>query len=233
LGYLLKAVGGACLFLASVALFNVELIALLEVGTCASGNTAFEIARPCPEGTGTDILLLTGSIFTGLIGLGLFIARGKPPWGRGRGSGLSTGLLAWGIFFGVTGAIVLYHSLTSETIGADGETGGAIVGVTFLLMGLPALAIAFWTAAGDLRGRSDPDQPVASAPWLPTHAGSSAGAPSGWISSIRPAPGSDASGVEPDDGDDLARLERLQRLRESGALTEAEFQAQKRRILGG
>ena len=50
---------GAGLFLGSLVLFNVKLIELLDTGTCASGNQPYEIARPCPEGTGTDMLLLT------------------------------------------------------------------------------------------------------------------------------------------------------------------------------
>ena len=46
-----------------------------------------------------------------------------------------------------------------------------------------------------------------------------------------------AHGAEPDAADDagdrIAALERLAKLRESGALTEAEFEAEKARILGG
>ena len=150
LGYLLKAVLGAALFVGAVVVFNVKLIALLETGTCASGNTPYEIARPCPEGTGTDMLLLVGSIFAGLVGAGLFAARGRPPWReRSRdGAVWSSGLLAWALFFSATGAVSLIHALSSETIGPDGELGGIIVGATFLLMGLPALPLVVSLAVG-------------------------------------------------------------------------------------
>jgi hypothetical protein len=45
--------------------------------------------------------------------------------------------------------------------------------------------------------------------------------------------GAAAPAPEPDPDDQLARLERLAALRASGALTEAEFEEQKRRLLGG
>ena len=50
-----------------------------------------------------------------------------------------------------------------------------------------------------------------------------------------PAPSGGSSGGQAgeSDGDNLAELERLAKLRDSGALTEAEFEQQKARILGG
>ena len=224
-----------------MAVFNVKLIALLETGTCASGNTAFEIARPCPEGTESDVLLLVASIFAGLLGLGLFAARGKPPWSERRGAMGATGLWAWAIFFTATGAVSLYHSLNPDSIPADGKLGGEIVGATFLFMGLPALAFALWVTLDGIRSRREdpgpghsPSGPLSS---LPTHASSVAGPTSGWIGSIKPAPPGAAATAAPEpagdagQGDSIERLERLQRLRESGALTEGEFQLQKNRIL--
>lgn len=75
------------------------------------------------------------------------------------------------------------------------------------------------------------------APAAPTYA-DDAGEP-GWASTMRMgsqamrdfSAGSAAAGGTAD-GDSSAQLERLQRLREQGALTQAEFEAQKRRIPG-
>ncbi len=239
MAYLFKATFGAGLFLGGVALFNVKLIALLETGTCASGNTAFEISRPCPEGTETDALLLVAAVFAGLIGLGIFAVRGTPPWSQRRGGAIATGLWAWAIFFTATGAVSLYYSLTSESVPSDGKLGGTIVGATFLFMGLPALVFALLMAIDKRRSGkgSEEGAPAASVASPPTHAGSIAGTPGGWISSIRPASAADQSAAsEPGPGgsggdDSLARLERLQRLHQSGALTDGEFQLQKARIL--
>jgi hypothetical protein len=50
-------------------------------------------------------------------------------------------------------------------------------------------------------------------------------------SGFAPAPARAASGGEPG-GDQLAELERLAKLRDSGALTDAEFEQQKAKILG-
>jgi hypothetical protein len=145
MGFYVRSVLGIALFVGSVVLFNVQLIALLEIGTCASGNTPYEIARPCPEGTGTDMLLLFASVFGGLIGAGIYAFRGRSPHGEsGRFASIGGGVAAWGVFFTATGASSLIHSLSSETIGPDGELGGAIVGVIFLLMGLPALGMVAW-----------------------------------------------------------------------------------------
>jgi hypothetical protein len=82
MGYLIKAPLGLALFIGGIVLFNVKLVSLLGTGTCASGNTPYQIAQPCPSGTGTDILLLMAGIFGGLIGAGLFVWRGDPPLGQ-------------------------------------------------------------------------------------------------------------------------------------------------------
>ena len=56
MGYLIKAPLGLAMFLGGIVLFNVKLVSLLETGTCASGNTPYQISQPCPTGTGTDFV---------------------------------------------------------------------------------------------------------------------------------------------------------------------------------
>jgi hypothetical protein len=48
MAYPTKAIFGLGLFGGGVALANVKLVQLLEIGTCASGNTPYEIRNPCP-----------------------------------------------------------------------------------------------------------------------------------------------------------------------------------------
>lgn len=243
MGYLIKAVVGAAIFLAAIVLFNVKLLQLLDVGTCASGNVPYEIAPgyECPEGTGTDILLLTASIFAGLIGAAIFAFRGTPPWGSGKrrmGGLFGFGTFAWGLFFTATGATMLVAALTDDSLGADSELGGMIVGITFLVMGTPALLIALWSfvknfgwgderpaaatagggsiAAGGIIGRMRAGQDQAQAAQslgsrLPWGAGGGATGGSG--------------------GDAIGKIERLQKLRESGAITDTEFEREKAKIL--
>jgi putative oligomerization/nucleic acid binding protein len=233
LGYLVKAILGVGLFVGGVILFNVKLLALLETGTCASGNTPYQIAKPCPSGTGTDIMLLMASLLGAGVGALLFANRGTSPRAGSRPLDLqgdfTYGPVAWGLFFTSTGATSLVASLTDEAIknSSGAQLGGIIVGATFLVMGLPALVLSVKWLAGTLHGRDRRSAPTISPPpasiggaW--TRLGATPRMSSGvrWTSS-------GAAGA----GDQINRLERLQRLRESGALTDSEFEREKARIL--
>src|SRR3954467_10971783 len=161
MGYLIKAPVGLAMFLGGIALFNVKLVSLLQTGTCASGNTPYQISQPCPSGTGTDILLVRAGIFGGLIGAGIFAFRGDPPWDRDRplnsASDFSFGLFAWGLFFTATGATSLIVSLTDEAVksSSGGQLGGLIVGGTFLVMGLPVPLLSLGRLVGGLGKRDE------------------------------------------------------------------------------
>src|SRR5882757_6694698 len=244
MGYLVKAPLGLALFFGGIVLFNVKLVSLLETGTCASGNTPYQISQPCPSGTGTDILLLIAGIFGGLIGAGIFAFRGDPPWDRDRSlnyaSSFSFGVFAWGFFFTATGATSLIASLTNQVIqdSSGGKLGGLIVGGTFLLMGVPALLMALW---GLVKGFGKRDEGPAAAT---AAAGMGGGMMSRMTAGLNQAsaaqqlssrlpwgstgPAASAGGGT---GGQIAKLERLQKLRESGALTDSEFESEKAKIL--
>lgn len=222
-------------FAASLYLFCVKLTGLLDTGTCASGGP-YEISRPCPEGTGTDALLLGASIFGLFVAAALAGLRGPRPGGGGVGFN-SMMLAGWALFFTISGGVALSHSLTSDVIGPDGKLGGVIVGATFLVMGVPALLFVLWIAASTRRAARGIASPET------VYAGAEPGG-SGWITTLRTgsnvadplatAGSSGAGGADyPPGGDDatISRLERLERLRRSGALTESEFAAEKARIL--
>jgi hypothetical protein len=245
MGYLIKAPLGLGMFLGGIVLFNVKLVALLETGTCASGNTPYQISQPCPSGTGTDILLLMAGIFGGLIGAGIFAFRGDPPWDRdrpiNRPGGFSFGVFAWGLFFASTGAVSLIASLTDEAVkeSSGGQLGGVIVGGTFLVMGVPALLIALWGFVNGLGKRGE----------RPAAAPAGIGVASGGVMSRMRAGLEQAQGMQhlsgrlpwgPSGGSasggggtggQISKLERLQKLRESGALSVSEFEREKAKIL--
>ncbi|MGZ3387581.1 MAG: hypothetical protein ACXVB5_22135, partial [Isosphaeraceae bacterium] len=161
MGYLIKAPLGLGMFIGGLVLANVKLISLLETGTCASGNTPYQIAQPCPSGTGTDILLLMGSIFATIIGIGLFAYRGDPPWDRDRpinlDSDFSFPAFAWGVAFTATGAVSLMAGLTNEAVkqNSGSKLGALIVGGVFLLMGLPVLFVSLRYLVHDLTHRGE------------------------------------------------------------------------------
>jgi hypothetical protein len=218
-GYVLKAGIGLVLFLGGIILFNVKLLDTLEIGTCASGNTPYQISQPCPEGTGTTILLMMAGIFGGLIGAGIFAFRGEAPWGSGKrrfGGSFGFGTLAWGLFFTATGATCLIAALSDDSLSAGSDLGGKIVGVTFLVMGLPALLISIWGFVKSFGSRDE--RPAAAAT-------SGGGSKMPWGTA-----GSGGGGGRKA-GDSIGKLERLQKLREDGALSDAEFEREKAKIL--
>ena len=235
MGYLVKAGVGLALFFGGIVLFNVQMQELLDIGTCASGNVPYEISKPCPEGTGTKILLLTGSIFMGLIGGAIFAFRGDPPWGRRERSFTSLfgyGTLAWGLFFAGTGAALLIGQpygesvdpATGDVVGRpDSQLGSTITGVTFLIMGVPALLLGLWGVIKGLGGRSgDP----------PATAGAGTSGLGAQLEKVWGAiPTVGAGGVGKAASASIDKLERLQKLRESGALSQSEFEREKAKIL--
>jgi hypothetical protein len=245
MGYLIKAPLGLGLFFGGIVLFNVKLVSLLETGTCASGNTPYQISQPCPAGTGTDILLLVAALFGGLIGAGIFAFRGDPPWNRdgrrGRFGAISFGTFAWGAFFTATGATSLIASLSNQAIAdsSGGKLGGIIVGGTFLVMGVPVLLISLGGLVRGLRGRDERPPSMTATTGGMSGGGVMSRMSAGldqaraaqqlssrlpWGSSTPNPGGSGTSGQ-------IAKLERLQRLRESGALTDAEFEREKAKVL--
>ncbi len=246
MGYLVKAIVGGGMFIGGIVLFNVKLLALLDTGTCASGNVPYEIAPgyECPSGTGTDVLLLTASIFIGLIGAGLFAFRGRPPWGSGRGASFGGmfgfGTFAWGLFFTSTGVVALISGFGDDSLGADSELGAKIVGFTFLFMGLPALLISLWGVLnGVFRGGRDEHAPLA--PTGPSIGDMRQGnmmermrsglASASGAQQIGARMGWGSAGSVGGSGDAIGKIERLQKLRESGALSKEEFDREKAKVL--
>jgi Short C-terminal domain len=254
LAYLVKAFLGLGLFFGGLILFNVTLQELLDIGTCASGNVPFEIRQgyECPEGTGTNALLLFVSIIGGLIGCAIFAFRGDPPWGeRRRSIGMfGWGTLAWGIFFAGTGAALMlggpYGEITDPNTGEvvgrpDSELGANITGITFLVMGVPALLIGLWSLVKGMGNRGEERS---------TSAGGTGGMTSGVMARMRAgldqaqaaqgvgskmkwgsASGAATAKAGGSGGDTIGKIERLQKLRESGAITKAEFDREKAKIL--
>lgn len=247
MGYLIKAPLGLGMFIGGLVLANVKLVSLLETGTCASGNTPYQIAQPCPSGTGTDILLLMGSIFATIIGIGLFAYRGDPPWDKDRpinlDSDFSFPAFAWGVAFTATGAVSLMAGLTNEAVkhNAGSKLGALIVGGTFVVMGLPVLFVSLRYLIHDVTHRGE-QRAKAEARVAGTGGGraaagmSSAFGQAGAVQQMASklpwgtGTGSAASTVG-GTGDQIAKLERLQRLRQSGALTDIEFEREKAKVL--
>ena len=235
--------------LGALVVFELSLVHLLQTGTCASGGP-YVSARQCPSGTGAWIAGLTLSIFAGLIASLVFVAtaRGKVGWGS----------IMFGAFFTVTALVAGYAALFDDRAASapGAQLGGLIVAGIFLPMGLIPLALGIkalqvsrregglMSAAGHaverrfagLGGGGDPKPPGAvpdldgprPAPSAPPRPAPRPAAPtvppSTWQMPARPAASTRT--------DPLDQLAKLAELRKSGVLTEAEFQAQKAKLLG-
>jgi hypothetical protein len=146
--------------------------------------------------------------------------------------------------FSSTGAVSLIAGLTNEAVkqNSGSKLGALIVGGTFLVMGLPVFFFSLRYLIHDFLHR-DEQRAKAEARVAGTTAAvsGSSGMSSAfgqmrslqqmaarlpWGTGTGPSAGSSGS-----TGDQIAKLERLQRLRESGALTDAEFEREKARVL--
>jgi hypothetical protein len=109
-------------FSASFTLLVFSFVAVVSIGgSCASGNTPYQISRPCPVDA---TAFLPWVIFTGLIAVGLGVA-------LAGGIGVQLRVWAWPILFGILGAGFL----------AAGGPVGWGVGALFIIMALVPLVI--------------------------------------------------------------------------------------------
>jgi hypothetical protein len=105
-----------------LAIMYFSMRVVMEVGGfCASGQTAFVIAHPCPSGVPG---LMVGSIFLGLAGLGVYAV---------SAFSINLTLLAWPALFLSLGWNFLEYGVNPPGGGTSG--GWLVCGVIFVLMG--------------------------------------------------------------------------------------------------
>jgi hypothetical protein len=131
--YWVFALTGLVVCGASIVSIDWAMYHLMRTGTCASGG-AYVSARPCPPGTGTHIVALMGGIFGGLLGAGLYAARGRSD--RRREARYPLPLALWSLLFCTLAGAGLYAAF-GPAAGSDAPTGTAIfLAVLFIPMGL-------------------------------------------------------------------------------------------------
>jgi hypothetical protein len=189
--------------------------AVMQIGgSCASGGP-YEVATPCPEGIP---LVMLGGIFGGLVFLGVYATKGLR-------FGPRLAFLAWPALF-----LSLGWNFLEFGLNPPGDEGGVSVSwlfcaVLFALMGGVPLVFLFTgsglrsTFAADGTGPSLIGTRVKSA----RSSGEALGKVSGRVDT-------GDQGGQPDDLPNA--LERMAALHASGALTDDEFTAAKRRLLG-
>ena len=120
---------------AALALACVELANLMDTGTCASGGP-YVSANPCPDGTGTRILLLMGAILVYVVAL---LASGQ-------------GVFFFGLLFVALSAVFIRGATTDDSFAGAGYGVGAL----FAVMGVIPMFIAIrgWFEHDDSAARS-------------------------------------------------------------------------------
>ncbi|MDQ2675289.1 MAG: SHOCT domain-containing protein [Actinomycetota bacterium] len=210
--YVLRTVIGLGLEVAGIVAVSYAIYKLLGVGTCASGGP-YEIARECPEGTEWLGLAIPASVFVMLFGGGLYAARGAAPGSERKGGAGFALLLGWsGLFLGIAFACFWGVWGPDANPGPGGKEGGLIVGFLFVPMGL----IPVWAALSgyrDKRRGSERPNPIVEQ-----------------LEKRAPVVRKSSGARGPSDA--VTQIERLQKLREQGAITEAEFQKLKAGVLG-
>jgi len=223
---------GWVLCLAGLALGCWSIYELTKIGTCASGGP-YVSARPCPEGTGTKIMLVFGGVLLGLVGLACLAAGSR---GRTVRSRVGYGLILWSLLFlGIAGTVAYAAFGPDAEPDNDGARIAAIVLlVTFVPMALVPLfgALVLGRASRGEREERDADAvPLSAAAVARAGTRPPPAAPSATFApSVPVAPASvGAAGPE---SDPVAQLERLAQLKQSGAIDAAEYERLKDRIIG-
>ena len=216
--YFVRTVVGLGLLVGALVAISYSVHQLLQIGTCASGGP-YEIARECPGGTEWLGLAIPIGVFVMLGAVFLYGSRGAPPGSDKRGDAGIGMLILWsGLFLGIGFACFWGVWGPDANPGPGGKLGGLIVGFLFVPMGaFPLFAVLGAKRRGE-KSRVVPGFGVSDAvaeAVRPSRA-------SGGFRAPKPKPS----------GDKLADIERLQRLREQGAISDAEFERLKSEVIG-
>jgi hypothetical protein len=225
--YFLCTLIGLALIVAACVAMAYSVYQLLQIGTCASGGP-YAVARECPDGTERFGLAIPVALVAMFAGLGIYSFRGRAP-GSGRDPRPGVGLvLVWcGIFLGIALAAFWGVWGPDANPGPGGKLGGLIVGFLFVPLGIGG-ALMFWfmgpATAGGMRsvGMGMGDL------WKMTRA-----ATSGEVSRMTDATVGTAAPTRrtAGGGDAVSEIERADRLRREGAITDAEFERLKKQAL--
>ena len=225
--YLLRTVIGLGIIVASCVAISYAVYQLLQIGTCASGGP-YVPARVCPAGTERIGFAIPIAVLAMLIGAAIYAGRGTAPGSdRPPRPGLTIVLIWCGIFFGIAFACFWGVWGPDAEPGPGGKLGGLIVGFLFVPMGIGG-ALMFWRIGPSSFGgmRAIGIGGVGDALKV-TRAASS-----GDLAKLAEMTGTGTvvqTGTG--GGGPTAELERLNRLRKEGAITDQEFEQLKRRVL--
>ena len=117
---------------------------LVRTGTCGSTQGGIQ-APPCPPGTGLHIMALIGGVFAGLIGIGIYAARGS----GGRPGRVGLGAIMWFLLFVTLALSVAWAAFGPANTDDTAAKGVAIAFLlTFVPMGLAPVLFSLRSGGG-------------------------------------------------------------------------------------
>ncbi|MTD45087.1 hypothetical protein GKE82_12490 [Conexibacter sp. W3-3-2] len=217
---LLRLLGAVAIVGLSIVLATAAIYELIRTGTCGAPPGAVAV-RPCPEGTGGQVLQLIGSIFV-LPAVGIALA----PVARQLLAGLWWCYL-W-LAMGAAAMVVAYGPASPP--GSSGDALG--VGITFLAIGGFSLLLILGLMTIARRGSADAEEVLARARAEGRLGPTRFPADGDAMATLAGQLGAIARAREATDDDPVAgRLRKLDELRAAGLITDAEHAARRRAIL--
>ena len=142
--YWIRTLIGLAIAGAAVVAFDWGIYHLVRTGTCGATQGGIQ-APPCPPGTGLHIMALIGGVFAGLIGIGIYAARGR----GGRPGRVGLGAIMWFMLF-VTLALSVAWAAFGPANTDDGAAKGVAIGflLTFLPMGVAPVLFSLRSGGG-------------------------------------------------------------------------------------
>jgi hypothetical protein len=226
--YFLKTVFGLGLLLASIVAISYAVYQLLQIGTCASGGP-YVTARECPAGTERIGLAIPVAVFVMLFGAVLYATRGAPPGSDRKGDGGYALALIWsGLFLGIAFACFWGVWGPDANPGPGGKEGGLIVGFLFVPIGLLGVLPMLSAAKAARAAREASGIGVGDAVKLAR--GARKADFGDLVQKMQEQAATAPAGG--DTGAVVSELERLQKLRDQGAIDDAEFSRLKAKVIG-
>jgi hypothetical protein len=225
-GRLALSLVAAATVAACITLMFWAMRAVMDVGgACASGNSGFEIAQPCPDGT----WVMPVAIILGLIAAFAFALLAPP------GLGALAGLAWCGLFLSLGWNFLEYG--VDPPGPQDGLVWGWLIcGIVFVLMGggplLAAVPLVRGAGAAARMRRAAAERAATPTAPPPPSVRRVAGRRTADGDGATAGARSRARTPADDDGDVVDRLERLAAMRRRGELSDAEYEDAKRHVLG-
>jgi hypothetical protein len=141
--YWLRVVIGLAICGAAVVAVDWGLYHLVRTGSCGTDENGFSVGPPCPPETAGHIMALIFGVFAGLIGIGIYAARGD----GGRRARLGLGGVMWFLLWvTLPGAIALaaFGPAASDSTGA--QAAAVIIALVFVPIGV--IPIPFMLRSG-------------------------------------------------------------------------------------